>query len=81
MIGTSPRGGGGMSPREQEIMERHDGGMVPSDIARELGLGFDYVRKIVSLYTVSGRDRAFKRMMRLGSTALRLAIEDARRAA
>lgn len=68
-----------ITPREQLVLDRSDRGVSIDAIARELKLNRQYVRKVVTYYTVDimGEHRA-RRAMEAGSAALAAAIHAAR---
>lgn len=68
----------GLSHREQEIMDLHDGGISEKMIATELALDRGYVRQIIQRYdftSVWNAGNKFDAMVAQGSQALARAIE------
>lgn len=63
--------GHGLSPREQQIMDRHDDGVPAGVIAAELELKITYVLRTISYYSGGwSQNLKFEAMVRAGSIAL-----------
>jgi hypothetical protein len=66
-----PPSGHGLSPREQQIMDRHDADVPAAAIAQELTLKLSYVRRTIKSYSGSwSQNNKFEAMVRAGSIAL-----------
>ena len=66
-----PPSGHGLSPREQQVMDRHDAVVPAGAIAAELNLNTSYVLRVIKAYSVGGNyNHRFDAMVRAGSIAL-----------